>query len=877
MKWTFAGMILLGLLLVGVVVWLYMPRASNTSDGPPAKGTTIQSGSLQAPDGERKPLADLPILDRCPPFEAVTAEGETVCGATFSGRALIITFADAGVPLEEQPTERLASRLAGSLEAPELAGDVVLLALFPSSQPGAAEVSQWLDAVRQQGGSAPVWARIDVSTSADFLRWAERWVSREGSRPSISSSEKEDADRQPISDLYRHALLIDPQGELRGVYDLRSATCPDQILSGCRTVLEERVLLVESRIEPRSVVRTLIDPPWLAARQRQQMEVARSLDVVWDFSFEDRRRESGISFRHRAVDDAGRSLVTAHYDHGNGVLAADVDNDGWVDLYFLNQVGANELWRNRGDGTFENVTARAGVAVADQISVSGAFGDIDNDGDADLFVTTVRGGNRLFENDGRGNFQDISASAGVDYKGHSSGALFFDFDRDGLLDLLVVNVGVYTTEKIRQVVNDRYSGPDTASYSYYASNPDAFAAHLKPERAERSLLYRNLGGNRFEEVAENVGLVDLHWTGDASAVDFNGDGWPDVYFTCMQGHDEYYENREGKRFERRSRERFPATPWGTMGIKVMDFENDGMLDLFLTDMHTDMLKNLSPGEEEQKIPPDLVDLNVWATDGNHILGNAFFRAKPDGSFEEVSDQIGAEMYWPWGLSAADVNADGYEDVFITASMNFPFRYATNVLLLNDRGKRFVRAEFLLGVEPRRYRRTATPWFELDLLGRDAQHPIAQLMAARGRRVGRAVVWGALGSRASVVWDFDEDGDLDIVTNDFHSEPMVLISNFAQRHPEQHYLKVKLVGRRSNRDALGAVVRVTAAGIRQTRVHDGQSGYLSHSMLPLYFGLGKAYHVSAVEITWPSGLQQRLENIQGVDRLMIVVEPDAEHP
>ena len=132
-----------------------------------------------------------------------------------------------------------------------------------------------------------------------------------------------------------------------------------------------------------------------------------------DFQFTDRLSASGITFRHRIVDDAGKTYKAAHYDHGNGLAIADVDGDGRTDLYFVNQVGGNQLWRNAGGGRFEDITASAGVAVPGKVSVSAGFADIDNDGDVDLYVTTVRGGNVLFENDGKGRFRDITAAAGL--------------------------------------------------------------------------------------------------------------------------------------------------------------------------------------------------------------------------------------------------------------------------------------------------------------------------------------------------------------------------------------------------------------------------------------------------------------------------------
>ncbi len=138
-------------------------------------------------------------------------------------------------------------------------------------------------------------------------------------------------------------------------------------------------------------------------------------------------KESGIGFVHRIVEDAGIVYKAVHYDHGNGVSAADVDGDGRHDLYFSNQIGGGQLWRNAGGGRFEDVTAQAGVALKDRIGVTGSFADVDNDGDQDLFVTTVRMGNALFRNDWKGRFTDVTKQSGLEYAGHSSGAVFFDY------------------------------------------------------------------------------------------------------------------------------------------------------------------------------------------------------------------------------------------------------------------------------------------------------------------------------------------------------------------------------------------------------------------------------------------------------------------
>ena len=596
----------------------------------------------------------------------------------------------------------------------------------------------------------------------------------------------------------------------------------------------------------------LQDLSWMNGLRDAQMKSIGSVAAFHDFQFTDRLEQSGITFRHRSVDDAGKTYKAAHYDHGNGLAIADVDGDGVIDVYFVNQVGGNQLWKGLGGGKFQDITASAGVEVPGKISVSASFADIDNDGDADLYVTTVRGGNMLFENDGHGRFRDISAASGLNYVGHSSGAVFFDYDRDGRLDLFLVNVGRYTTNTIA----------GDGAYKYYVAFEDAFSGHLKPQRAERSILYRNQGGNRFVDVSQRTGLMDTSWSGDATALDANEDGWPDLYVLNMEGDDQYYENVGGTHFVKKSRQLFPRTSWGSMGIKTFDFNNDGRLDIFITDMHSDMSQEIGP--EREKLKSDMKwPVSFRGTGKTSIWGNSFFVKDGPGKFHEASDSLGVENYCPWGPSVGDLNADGFDDVFIASGMNFPFRYMVNSVKLNDRGQRFVDAEFALGIEPRAGG-VAVPWFELDASGKDKGHKEAV------GQTGLVSVLGARGTRSAAIFDVDGDGDLDIVTNDFNTSPMVLVSNLTDR-TAVHYVSVKLVGSTSNRDGLGAVVKVTAAGATYTKVMDGDSGYLSHSLYPLYFGLGSAQAVESIDVKWPSGKTQTVRPPIKVNSLIEIRE------
>ena len=611
-------------------------------------------------------------------------------------------------------------------------------------------------------------------------------------------------------------------------------------------------------------------PAWLLARAQQEVEQAERSPAFHDFQFTDRLTASGITFENRIVDDAGKAYKKVHYDHGTGLCAADVDGDGLPDLYFVTQLGASELWKNVGGGRFVNITAAAGLEMPDAVAAACAFADIDNDGLPDLFVTTVRHGNRLFHNVGGGKFQDITAQAGVGYVGHSSGAVFFDYDGDGLLDLFVTNVGVYTSNA---------KGPG----GYYVGLPDAFHGHTHPDRAEASILYHNLGGGRFKDVTRAVGLVDSSWSGDATVIDVNDDGRPDLYILNMQGENHLWLNEGGKRFRDATREYFPRTPWGAMGVKAFDFDGDGRVDLLVTDMHDDMWANIPPGDwaaetrkaDSSKAPPDFFP----GGKDRFIFGNALFANRGGGRFEEVSDSLGVETYWPWGPSVDDLNADGWDDIFITAGMNFPHRYGINSVLLNEAGRHFLPSEFLVGVEPRAHGVTDQVWFTLDCNGADrrqffctaCKEPGGAEAGCRFDAAGHLTMMASRGSRAAVLLDLDGDGDLDIVTNEFNAPPQVLISDLAQRR-RIHFLEVRLRGTVSNREALGARVTVVLPdGRRMLKVMDGKLGYLSQSDLPLYFGLGDADHAASLDVRWPSGQLQTVPGPIPAGKTVDVVE------
>jgi hypothetical protein len=650
---------------------------------------------------------------------------------------------------------------------------------------------------------------------------------------------------------------------------LRSLTVALFCLAACRPETKGTVRSTFADADPQADT----IPEWLRLRAMEEKLLAGSSKVFSTFQFTDRRANSGITFVNKVVDDAGRAYKAVHYDHGMGLCAADVDGDGRSDLLFVSQRGSNGLYRNAGDGQFIDITNGSGLAAEDRIGVSCAFGDVDNDGRPDLFLTTVRKGNQLWHNEGGGRFRDITAAAGVGYVGHSSGAVFFDYNGDGLLDLFVANVGRYTSDV-------------TGAGGYFVGLADAFHGHLHGDRAEASLLYRNDGDGRFVDVTTAAGLIETGWNADATVLDVDDDGRPDLYVPSMQGANHLWRNVDGKHFADETARWFPRTPFGAMGLKSFDFDGDGALDLYVTDMHSDMAQTYDPGDWSSKATrtPDeqMPDSLVGAHRERVFFGNALFLNRGARAYEEVAERYNAETYWPWGPSIDDLNGDGWDDIFVTASMNFPYPYAPNDLLLNTGGRRMLRAAFALGVEPRAHGVTQQQWFTVRCgpTGADrgskacemCEQPGAMKAGCRPSEFGAMTMMGSVGSRSSVIFDVDGDGDLDIVTNEFNAAPQLLISDLSARRT-LNWLAVRLRGTRSNRQGIGARVTVVLPdGRRLVKANDGQSGYLSHSDLPLHFNFDTSTTATALEVRWPSGVKQTIQGPIRSGRTLEVVEP-----
>lgn len=466
----------------------------------------------------------------------------------------------------------------------------------------------------------------------------------------------------------------------------------------------------------------------------------------------------------RRTQEAGFAAVP----RSNGAALADYDRDGDLDVYFVNpgiyQANDpstwNRLFANHGNGTFLDVTAQAGVAGRNANTtqnptgmgnkMGAAWGDYDNDGWPDLFLTHY-GPIQLFNNNGNGTFTDVTAQSGITTRRNqlSSSALWFDYDNDGDLDLYISIYG-----------------------EFFSTSAD-----------RSNKLYENSGNGEFVDVSSASGAADKGITWTTVALDANHDGHLDLYLANDFGPNKFYLNNGDKTFQEKTADFGLEDPYHGMGLAVTDCDGNGYFDIYLT--------NITEAGFEQEINP-------------------LFLNTGQGLFYNYSVPAGvSQAGWGWGAAFFDCENDGDEDLFV-ATGNFTPEFP-NEFFHNESEKgdfRFANVAHEAGV--------------------------ADSTVARG----------------AAVFDYDNDGDLDLLISNFF-EPPFLYENTATTG---NWLRVKLEGTESNRDALGTEVEVWANGKSYKKYHHG-AHFLTQSISPVHFGLRDAQSVERILVTWPSGFME----------------------
>lgn len=494
-----------------------------------------------------------------------------------------------------------------------------------------------------------------------------------------------------------------------------------------------------------------------------------------------------------------------------GVAAIDFDNDGWMDLFFTNGAKlpelektsaefSNCLLRNNGDGTFEDVTAKAGLSGANLGFCFGvAVADYDNDGNQDIFICNA-GRNVLYHNNGNGTFTDVTAGSGLDCKPEnvlSVGAAWFDFDNDGLLDLIVTNYTTWTPQTDRQCFMD-------AKREEYCS-PTVYMSVA-------SRLYRNLGHGRFEDVTEASGIGKALGKGmGISIADFNGDGLMDVFIANDTEPNFLFINQGNGTFKESGLEYGVAyntqgDSVSGMGSDAKDFDNDGWVDILYNDL-------------------------VGQVFG--ILKNEKGKSFTDATWSSKLGPLSRNLSG-WSIGFIDYNNDGWKDIY---SANGDVDDLTASSRQHD-----------------------TMFQNLD--GRILADVTGQMgpdFALLGYQRGSAFV------------DLNNDGFMDLVVTSLGERPRILMNNALIKN---HWIMFDLRGHKSNRDGIGASIKVTTGSGRTLYNHVTTSvGFMSSSDRRAHFGLGSETKLDHVEIHWPSGIVQRI-NHPPVDQIMKVEEPTA---
>jgi len=544
------------------------------------------------------------------------------------------------------------------------------------------------------------------------------------------------------------------------------------------------------------------------------------------FALRDETAAAGIHFvHHRPTFDPKIAGIEPHVAAlGASVSVTDFDGDGKPDLYFTNSSFGqpNALYRNKGDGTFEDVAASAGLADLNKpgegVSMGAVWGDIDNDGREDVLVYRY-GYLALFRNVDGHHFEDITEKAGLRRWVNSNGAIWIDYDRDGLLDL-------YVTAYFRSDIDLWH-----LKTTMIMHNSFEFATN-----GGKNLLFHNVGGGKFEDVTDKMGVGSTRWTLAAASADFNGDGWPDIYLANDYGPEELYLNDHGKRFVLTTAGLESESKSG-MAVALGDAFNRGQLDAFVT--------NISE--------------RGYLFQNNNLRVN---EVSTKGRFRNVAEGAIADAGWAWGAQFGDLNNDGANELFVA-----------NGFISADRKKSYWYAmSKIAGANGRLFEDAATwPAFgNASLSGYEPSRVYINRGVAGWVDVAKNVgVTDLYDGRAVALADLSNRGAVDVIVAN-QNQPAILYRDYPDS--ASHWIEFKLVGTRSNRSAIGAELVLEAGLLTQRRVIDGGSGFASQNDRRPHFGLGSHEWVDRVTIYWPSGIRQVVTR-PGIDGIVTVIEPE----
>lgn len=544
---------------------------------------------------------------------------------------------------------------------------------------------------------------------------------------------------------------------------------------------------------------------WLIGSFSILLLVSRQLigQQISEVRFTDITKQAGITFKHISAAEK-RYIVESM---SGGVALLDYDNDGFLDIYFVNSLTVDlvksrgktksALYHNNGNGSFTDVTDKAGVGDIGW-GMGVAVGDYNNDGFDDLYVTCV-GANHLLKNNGNGTFTDVTGIARVGDPRWSAGAAFVDYDNDGKLDFLVSNYVAFDFKKLPEFGQGKLC--------QYKGVPVQCGPRGLP--GDGDTLYHNNGDGTFDDVTKKAGVSDPNGYYGMGVIcsDFDEDGWVDIYVANDSTPNFLYHNNGDGTFKEIGFTSGTAvnengSEQGSMGVTVADYDHDGRLDLFVTNFDDDYN-------------------TLYHNDGHNSFTDVSYAAKVAAI---------SLPYVGWGTKFFDYDNDGWVDIFVANGHVYPqipTYLQRNFVHKNNRDGTFTEMGLQLGA----------PFLE--------------------KRVGRGAAFG----------DIDNDGDVDVVINNLDGAPQLLRNDGGNAN---NSVLIKTIGVKSNRDGIGARIKIVSGDlIQMDEVRSGDS-YISQSDLRLHFGLGHRTKIDLIEIRWPGGTVDTIKDAN-VNKVVTVKE------
>ena len=540
--------------------------------------------------------------------------------------------------------------------------------------------------------------------------------------------------------------------------------------------------------------------------------------------FDEIAKLAGVEFHHHTRRFNGQSadVLRMFTSGGASVAVGDFDNDGFDDLFVTDSAEGttSRLYHNNGNMTFTDVTAKAGVGGGnDPLSIvsDAIWLDYDNDGWRDLLVIRF-GTPLLYHNEHNGTFKDVTAQSGLTKFGNTIAAIAFDYDNDGRLDLLFGNY---------------FKPQNLLDVKSIEKDP-----HVLPNDLDNAVngggvtLWHGLGNGKWEDVTEKAGFgKHTGWTLDVGHGDFNNDGLQDIYLACDYGTDRIFFNNGDGTFRDATEKSIGFDTRKGMNVDVGDYDNDGWLDIYVTNITDEYMKECNM---------------LWHN--NH-----------DGTFTDLSRETGTcETLWGWSAKFGDYDNDGLLDLFVVNGLRSagPENYIPVLVdLITKPGVDFTDVRGWPNIGDMTWSGYQKKKFFRNLDG----HSFKEMSNAVG-------VDNDKDGRGIGVGDFDNDGRLD-----FYQANADQTSLFYHNATTDagHWIELKLVGTKSNRDAIGSRVTLTAGAKTMIREVDGGNGYAGQSMQRVHFGLGASTSVTSIQIRWPSGTVQTVN--APIDKLTTVQE------